>query len=279
MEINILLPDQIIESLEFKHNFIIKKIGYYEKPQNHHMQRSASKEAILLLCVDGCGYVEHKGKNHVMNCGDAAFLEPKLAHRYGSANDNPWTILWVHFDGYGIPILIDLFKKYNINNVFHMQNYNYIADELHYLLFLLKNFSNSINIHKACCLFEMALLNLIESYSYNSANENHHIKEAVNFMKGNIYNNISLQDISEHLGITSYHIIRIFKSNLMQTPMQYYNLMRINESINLLLSSDINIMEISQKLNYSSQFHFSQQFKKKMGTSPTIYKKLIQRKY
>ena len=275
MEISILLPNQIIDSLEFKHNFTIKRIGYYEKPKNHDMQRNNSQEAILLLCIDGHGYIEHKGKNYTMDVGDAAFLEPGFAHRYHSKKNNLWTILWVHFEGEGIPTLVEYFKKYSIENVFHIQNYAYIADELHHILFLLKDFSKSMNIHKACSMFETTILNLLDSYSNESINKNQHIKNAIDFMKSNIYSNISIKDISRYLGVTEYHFIRIFKSNLMQTPMQYYNSLRINEAANLLLSSDMTVLEISQKLNYNNQFHFSRQFKTKTGISPSVYKKLM----
>lgn len=276
--INILLPDQAINSLEFQHSFLIDKAGYYHRP-NHETERTDLNEAILMLCLGGCGYVDYKGKNYQIRQGDIVILEPHVPHRYGAKKDDPWTIIWVHFHGDGIPGLMTLFKKFGINNIFHLENYQSIAEELNNILLLLTDHYNSLDIHKACSILQMVLLRMIETYAHKSSDDNRYMQEAIRFMKENVYNNIDLQTISQHLGISTYHTIRIFKTSLMTTPMQYYNMMRINEAGRLLLSSDLTVIEISRKMNYSSQFHFSQQFKNKMGVSPITYKKLMNYKY
>ncbi len=275
MEVNVLLPDQMIESLDYKHAFTVRKIGYYEKPKHPNMQRMGTQEAIIILCMDGCGYVEYKGKHYVLKQGDVAFLEPDCAHKYGSKNDRLWTILWAHFTGEGVRYLSDCLEKYGLDHVFHLQNYQHFAEELHYIIYVLQNFSNAIDVHKACSLFQLAMLNLIGTLTPRSEHDNLYIKEAVEIMKTNIYNNITLEDICSRLGITSYHLIRIFKANLTITPMQYYYSLKLNEAIHLLLSTDLSVAEISQQLRYTNPFYFSQQFKKKTGYSPTAYKKLM----
>lgn len=277
--INIVLPDILIDSLSFQHGFTISRIGYYEEPREHYIERDDLDDAVLMLCLNGSGYVEYKGKKYTTHRGDIAFLEPHTPHKYGAHDDDRWTIIWVHFRGEGMPELLSLFKRFGFNNIFHLENYQTVADELNNIILLLRNYHESLHIHKACCMLEMILLRFFESDAYQTAEDSRYIGEAIRFMQAHVRNNLNLQAISEHLGISTYHTIRIFKAAVMATPMQYYNTLRINESVRLLLSTERSIAEISQELHYSSPFHFSQQFKKKMGVSPASYKKLMSNKY
>lgn len=277
--INIVLPDKVIDVLEYKHSFMVSRVGYYEEPRNHYIVRDNLDDAVLLLCLDGSGYVEYKEKSYEIHRGDVALLEPLTPHRYGANDDDRWTILWAHFRGGGIEGLISLYKKFGMNYVFHLDNFKGAAEELKNIISMLSDNYNSINIHKACCILQMVLLGFIDTYSNKNTKDNRYTEEAVSFMKSNLYNNIDLMSLSQHLGISTFHTIRIFKASFMSTPMQYYNMMRINEAGQLLLSSKITVAEISRDLNYSSQFYFSQQFKKKMGVSPIAYKKLMSSKY
>jgi AraC-type DNA-binding domain-containing proteins len=278
-DIKVLLPAQAIEDLEFKHNFILNRIGYYEKIKHHHVKRTDLDEAILILCLDGRGYVNYKDKKYDINSGDVVFLEAHVPHEYGSKSDDPWTILWVHFSGDGVSGYTDLLRKYNIDNIFHIEKLNGVAEELNNLLLLFGDNYNSIDIHKACCVLQMVLLSFVENHSQTSLKHNLYVNKAISFMKSNVYANIDLKAISKHLRISTFHIIRVFKLASLPPPMQYYNTMRINEAAKLLLSTNLTVSEISGKLNYSSQFLFSQQFKKKMGCSPTSYKELMHCKY
>lgn len=116
-------------------------------------------------------------------------------------------------------------------------------------------------------------------YSDTVSTSNQYVQKAIGFMKENLDNNIDLDAIARHLGVSTYHTIRIFEQALTATPMQYYNTMRMNRAAKLLRSTDMTVTEISQKMNYSSPFLFSQQFKKKIGVSPSVYKNEVHRKY
>ncbi len=69
---------------------------------------------------------------------------------------------------------------------------------------------------------------------------------------------------SEVKGITIQHFIIINKIE------------RVKE---LLLYDELNLTEISYKLNYSSVAHLSNQFKKITGLTPSFYKKLKQKRF
>ncbi|HIZ83686.1 MAG TPA: AraC family transcriptional regulator [Firmicutes bacterium] len=276
--VNILLPDTILDSLEFQHSFIVNRAGYYQRPSDYHMERDGIEEAVLILCLDGCGYAEYKGKRQEIHRGDVVFLEPRTYHSYGTRDDDPWTILWVHFSGSGLPALLSLFKKHGLQHIFHLENRQPAAEQLEQIVQLLSGRYAAMDIYKACCKLELLLFSFFEA-SPPSPKDSRYIEEAVRFMKENLYGNMDLQALSRHLGLTSFHTIRIFKSAFMTTPMQYYNALRLDEAGRQLLHTDDSVAEISRRFGYSSQFHFSQNFKKKTGLPPTEYRKMMRCKY
>ena len=277
--INIVLPDKTIDALEFRHNFTISRVGYYEEPRHHYIERADLGDAILLLCIGGSGYVEYKGRKYDIHRGDTALLEPHVPHKSGARVHDPWAVLWVHFRGEGLPGLLSLYKESGVPPVFHMENYQPAADQINRIILLLRSHYNSLAVHRACCILQMLLLDFPDTCSHRSPEDSRYMEKALRYMKENLYANLDLQSVSRHLGISSFHTIRIFKSAFMTTPMQYYNALRLDEAGRQLLHTDGTVEEISRRMGYSSQFYFSQQFKKKTGLSPTAYRKMMRSKF
>lgn len=92
------------------------------------------------------------------------------------------------------------------------------------------------------------------------------------YIDNNIYNNISLNLISDHFGLTKMHIIRLFKSAYGITPMQYAISKRTDIAKALLTDTNISIKTISEMLHYSNSQHFSNSFRKLTGMSPNRFR-------
>ncbi|GAO29667.1 helix-turn-helix domain-containing protein [Geofilum rubicundum] len=84
--------------------------------------------------------------------------------------------------------------------------------------------------------------------------------------------------ISEKLGYDYTYLSNIF-SEVKGITLQHYIIMhRIEKVKELLLYDDLNLTQISYRLQYSSVAHLSNQFKKVTGLSPSFYKLLKQKR-
>lgn len=80
--------------------------------------------------------------------------------------------------------------------------------------------------------------------------------------------------ISEKLGYDYTYLSNIFSEVKGITLQKYIIMHRIEKVKELLLYDDLNLTEISYRLQYSSVAHLSNQFKKITGLSPSYYKQL-----
>jgi AraC-like DNA-binding protein len=84
--------------------------------------------------------------------------------------------------------------------------------------------------------------------------------------------------ISEKLNYDYTYLSNIFSEVKGITIQQFIIVNKIERVKELLLYDELNLTEISYKLNYSSVAHLSNQFKKITGLSPSFYKLLKQKR-
>lgn len=80
--------------------------------------------------------------------------------------------------------------------------------------------------------------------------------------------------ISEKLGYNYTYLANTFSEVRGVTIQQFIILHKIERIKELILYDELNLTEISYKLNYSSPAHLSNQFKKVTGMTPSFYRKL-----
>ena len=84
---------------------------------------------------------------------------------------------------------------------------------------------------------------------------------------------ISIEDISNEICVSSFHMIRQFKKEVGLTPHQFQIQCRIRKSQKLLLS-DRTIAEVALDTGFCDQSHFMRCFKKIVGMTPASYQKV-----
>lgn len=101
------------------------------------------------------------------------------------------------------------------------------------------------------------------------------VKQAVDYINANIYNDISLIKVAEYLGVHPNYLSRIFSQELGESFIEYSIKVRMNEAKLLLRNSTNKVYEIADSLHYKDVSHFARVFKKTYGVSPSEYRQLL----
>lgn len=86
-----------------------------------------------------------------------------------------------------------------------------------------------------------------------------------------------MEYLIQQTGRSNEHICRCFRKYLNITPSAYINEKRLNYSVNLLLHTDMEIIDIIYESGFQSINYYYHLFKKTFGLSPLKYKKMHQR--
>ena len=103
------------------------------------------------------------------------------------------------------------------------------------------------------------------------------IKSAIDYIHENYTKElINIEGLSESCDITPEYFRRIFKSFYGVSPIRYINNLKISRAKELLKSKMYSPTEAALMSGYTDMSHFSREFKKATGVSPSEYKKSAQ---
>jgi len=103
------------------------------------------------------------------------------------------------------------------------------------------------------------------------------IIEAASFMEANVEETMSLDAVAEHVGLSRRHLERLFKQHLDCHPARYYLELRLSRARQLLLQTDMSIIEVTLSCGFQSPPHFSKCYKDMFGHPPSAERRLAQR--
>ncbi|WP_410506218.1 helix-turn-helix domain-containing protein [Haloimpatiens sp. FM7315] len=95
----------------------------------------------------------------------------------------------------------------------------------------------------------------------------------VRYIYSNYKDKISLQDIAKKEFLSSDYLSHEIKNTVGYSFKDFLNLTRVEESIKLLLDSDMTVSEISEELGFSHIRYFNKHFKKHYKCTPLQYRK------
>ncbi len=97
-------------------------------------------------------------------------------------------------------------------------------------------------------------------------------RKALEYIKNNFTEEITADDISRYCGFSKSHMAKLFKDFTGLTIHDYISEMRCRYAKNLILSTDISIMDICFESGFSSYSQFARNFKAIYGVSPNAYR-------
>ena len=95
------------------------------------------------------------------------------------------------------------------------------------------------------------------------------IIQAASLMEANLEEPLSLDDVAQHIGLSRRHLERLFKQKLDCRPARFYLELRLNRARQLLLQTDMSVMEVTVLCGFQSPPHFSKCYKDIFGHPPS----------
>lgn len=102
--------------------------------------------------------------------------------------------------------------------------------------------------------------------------------KCMDYIYSNLHMRITLDILASHVKLSPSYLSKLFKKETGHTISEYVSIQKIETAENMLLYSDYTAAEIAEILAFPSQSYFTECFRKRVGTTPSKYKKMIKNK-
>lgn len=130
-----------------------------------------------------------------------------------------------------------------------------------------------INILQILNLLSYEITNSIELGSVNILGQHTYVRKALEYVKNNWNQEISLDALANNSGLSKNHFLKIFTKALKLTPNDYITKIRLEKAKQMLAMSSDPINVIAMNCGYDNIPYFSYLFKRKIGLSPVEFRK------
>lgn len=103
--------------------------------------------------------------------------------------------------------------------------------------------------------------------------KNGFVERAREYVKEHYFENLTLNDVAEQVGITAGYLSTLFSQQMACNFTEYLNQIRIEHACSYLIQNYFKTYEIAYKVGYHDEKYFSKVFKKITGMSPSAYKR------
>ena len=213
------------------------------------------------------------GNEHRMKKGDTYFVNWCIPHQDKNYSDDA-KVYSCRIDDKLLGSAKNDFKKKNLGKVFFENDLDFI-----------KMFSQLCNLSEKdegiselkvniifLKMFEKILTENENIKTYKKEDNKNFVifKEIFIYLKNHLSENISLDDLSNEIGLHKNYLCRVFKDVTGHSIIAYFNTIRSHKAITM-MRNNIPLNDISDSLGFCDYNYFSRSFKKSMGHPPSYY--------
>jgi AraC-like DNA-binding protein/ligand-binding sensor protein len=101
------------------------------------------------------------------------------------------------------------------------------------------------------------------------------VTKARRFIRDNLGDRLTLDDVSRHAGLSPHHFCKVFRKAAGVNLIEYINRCRIEKARDMLLKPDARVSEVAFEAGYQSLSQFNRTFRTLTGESPTEFRRRI----
>lgn len=237
-------------------------------------------EYLLHYIINGKGIYTVDGKTYHLGKHDGFIIYPNEITYYEADKDDPWTYIWIGFDGIKAETCLNYasFSKEN-----RINNFNCEDLLLEYINGMLNasqlTYANDLNREGYLYLFLSALIHEkhdsgIQTKEFHDYPYQVYVEHALEFIEHHYEKNIKVKDIASYIGINRSYLSNSFKKSVNMSPQEYLVNYRMNKACGLLKTTDLPVSAIAVQVGYDDPLAFSKSFKKFYEVSPKAFRTL-----
>lgn len=240
-----------------------------------HKAGPAVKSFYLIHFVlegEGDFYVDNR--HYRLKKGQGFLIEPDYQATYISAEDNPWTYIWVGFTGKEAKNILNSIGLSQTNPIFTCDQGEKLKK---YVFDMLKhNYSSQADSYRLLGMLYLFLSVIAEGQKDRMVDENSgniYVNHAITYIRNHYSVPVTINEISDYVGVNRSYLCTLFKECTGMSPITYLQNFRITRAQHMLRVTDLPIESIALSCGYQSSEAFNKTFKKLVKISPKEFRR------
>lgn len=279
----VVLPPAILaraRRLPFGRELLPSHIGRFDRAAGHHVDRPrGTPEHVLLVCLQGEGFIEVPRRRHVLTAGTAILLPPNRAHRYGADAARPWSLLWMHLVGPQAARLEEMLnpRPARAGERFHLSEMDRAVeafeDTFRHVTGAYSD-ADLIGLATGATRFVGLLRTLRQAEPGTRREAETRVLRTVRHMRERLAEPVTLTELATVAGWAPAHFATVFRKQTQTTPLIFLTRLRLQRACELLKATDSPLAEIGAQVGFPDPFYFSRVFSRHQGLAPAAYRRL-----
>lgn len=234
---------------------------------------------VVHFVLSGKGKFSIGNKDYFLESGYGFVIPPDELTFYQADEIDPWTYVWVGFNGsmaeelmhdMGFSAATPIFKSDKDQEftraVMDMMEHN--------------TFGAANDLRRSGQLYLFLSL-IAESAHVEEKGEmdkaDYYVRRAVDFIVSNYCNSIKITEVADYVCINRSYLYTLFKNAMGMSPQQFLTTFRITKAAELLQTTDLPVESIALSCGYLDPLVFTKSFKQMKKMSPSCYRKEMQK--
>lgn len=246
--------------------------------QSFEMERYDRPDHYIFYYVkEGKGHITQCQATHKVKEGQCFVVFPNAGATIKSDHKKAMNVTWVAFSGYLVERYLTRAKLSAFEPVFDDSPERELEQMFDALLHAATKSSNRYCkiMAQMYSIFGFFLDHIPQESRVETAPPEMYLLKALDFIDINYQDDISVEDIAEKAGLNRKNLYSIFKKLTGFSPRDYLIYYRMCKATALLKGTNLSVEMVAVSVGYSDQFHFSKEFKKNVGYSPSEYRRVI----
>jgi AraC-like DNA-binding protein len=281
---------------------IEKPLAYYKCGQFvsaegwKHKEMKLIKDFEVIIGLHGSTFIQVGPSQYEIQPGDVLLIPPNVPYFGYRSSQKGTSFFWLHFFPRldAVPFSIDQYinhlmafeidaHKEAINNAIFLPPIFRLTftDKPYILMKQILDIANASYYSTFAVDYVVTelLIELTEQHHKQllqnkiTPNENtQKFAQILEWIRVNIYEDMSVKEIAEKFSFNSDHLTRLFKKKIGMSTIKYINTLKLNKAKELLCTTNKTIKEISYELNFKDEKYFLKLFKNYEEITPSQFR-------
>ncbi|WP_378946110.1 AraC family transcriptional regulator [Mesorhizobium sp. ANAO-SY3R2] len=238
--------------------------GFVSRRFHHHT---------LICTLSGLGLIEVAGARFVARPRTVAWLDTSMQYAHGCHPDaDHWHYLWMSIEGHGLEAVF-AFLRVAGSPIFAAAGDGW-ADGFERAIDNLARRGQTTDARSSAIVARLVEMLVAERGEQASGEERGEpVQRVMRALRTDIARNWRIEELAAVAGLSASQLHRQFKEKTGTTPMDWVRHERMNLAKRLLIAPNVKIAAVALNLGYADPYHFSRDFRRVAGQSPSEFRR------